>query len=745
MKLIFSIYLVISTSVFTFGQTGSLLVTSIENRSWKPLSTIVVEIVQDSSCYEKNTDTAGEALFRNLRIGRVEVNCYFNQELITSQLCIIQENQLFQYNAILDLKTIESKKIESTEFIESEKGISKEANESQQDLHTPLTQMNTIALDEVMIVAYKSPLINMNQGAASRTITREDISKMPVRSVQGVANTVGGVNEIEGTDGLHIRGSRTDATTYFIDGIKVMGQLQIPKSAYSQIEVITNGIPANYGDATGGVIAVTSRSSLDAPSAHYAEQPNRQRHQNHQQSPPEEVYSNYDKFLPIYENDFLSPLVHPHSTFGLDVDKATWGYVKRKLENNESVPRDAVKMEEIINSFHYKQVEVPENELIHIEIDRINCSWNPNHELVAIHLKARDVPKDLPRKAHNFVFLMDISGSMSSPDKLGLLKSGFMKFVETLNENDRVALVTYAGHSGAVLPPTRCDNKKLILKALNNLESGGSTNGIGGIKEAYLLAEANFSPELNNRIILATDGDFNVGINNPHELKEFISTKRGQGIYLTALGFGMGNYRNDMLESLAKNGDGNHFYISSIKDMEQVLIHDIGNMLNIARDVKLNVEFNPRLVSNYRLIGYESRLLKPKDFADDTKDAGEIGYNHQVTAVYEIELGKAENVESHFIKTKTELFNGDLALVKLRYKPMEDSVSIERRYHLEKQQEQIENNLIQLTIGIGLELRNSAFKGELTINKLQEMAKNFTAKNEEEIALKKCVLNMRTE
>jgi Ca-activated chloride channel homolog len=744
MKKIFSIYFVTILSSIGIAQTGSLLITSIENESWKPLQNMHIEVFQDSICFENSTDKNGKALFRHLTVGMVEVYYYFNHDLISSQAFIVQENQLFHYNAVFDLQQTEVKNIEGNQFVSSAKGFSKEIKESPQNFDTFISSIDVKELNEVIIVAYKAPLINKDGGASGYTITREDITKLPVRSAQGVAATVGGVNNIEGTDDFNIRGARTDANIYFIDGIKVQGSLNLPKSSINEVKVITGGVPANYGDVTGGVIDITTRSSFDSRAPYRPNHSSKRRNQNnnYHHTEPFDESASFDKFLPIYENDFLSPLTHPHSTFGLDVDKASWGFVKRKLLNNHTVPRDAVKLEEIINSFHYKNIIVPENELLHIEIDRLNCSWNPKNELVAIHLKACDLPKDLPRKSHNFVFLIDISGSMTSADRLPLLKKGFIKFVETLDENDRVSLVTYAGYSGVVLPPTRCNNKKAILEALNNLESGGSTNGIGGIKEAYRLAEENFDPELNNRIILATDGDFNVGIHNPTELKDFISTKRGQGIYLTALGFGMGNYRNDMLESVAKNGDGNHFYISTIRDMEQVLIHDIGNMLNIARDVKLNVEFNPRIVSNYRLIGYESRLLKPKDFNDDTKDAGEIGYNHQVTAVYEIEFGKAEDVENHFVKTKADFFNGDLAFVKLRYKPMEDSVNLERRYHLSKKQGKTENNLLQLAIGLGLELRNSAFKGELTLQQLHAMAKNFHAKTEDEIALKNCVLKL---
>jgi Ca-activated chloride channel homolog len=510
---------------------------------------------------------------------------------------------------------------------------------------------------------------------------------MPVRNINGIASTVGGVNHIEDTDDLTIRGARTDANVYFIDGVKINGSHNLPKSAIRETQVFTSGIPANYGDVTGGVIEITTKSLRDVEIER--SQKNR-RKSVHSQPVAYSHYDNYlppsnmDRFLPIYENDFLSPLTHPHSTFGLDVDQAAWGYIKHAVMQNRPIQRDAVKLEEMINAFHYKNVEVPEGELIHVEAERIPCMWNPQNELVTIHVKAMDIPKDLPRKPHNFVFLIDVSGSMSPQDRLPLLITGMKKFVETLQPSDRVAIVTYAGNSGVVLEPTLCTKKQVILDALEKLNAHGSTNGFGGIQKAYELAEKHYNPEYNNRIILMTDGDFNVGISNPSDLREYVAKKRGKGIYLTALGVGMGNYKNDNLETLAKNGDGNHFYIRNLQDVKKVLIDDIGNLFNIARDVKLNVEFNPKLVSNYRLIGYESRLLKPRDFADDTKDAGEIGYNHQVTAVYEIELGKAEDVENHFTKTNTKLFQNDLAFIKLRYKPMEDSVSIERQYELKK-------------------------------------------------------------
>jgi Ca-activated chloride channel family protein len=450
---------------------------------------------------------------------------------------------------------------------------------------------------------------------------------------------------------------------------------------------------------------------------------------------------NYDEFLPIYENDFLSPLMHPNATFGLDVDQAAWEYLKYSVKSGRTIQRDAVKLEEMINAFQYKNVVVPKDELFNIELSRSECSWNSENELVSVHLKAKDFPVNDIRKPHNFVFLIDVSGSMNSRNRLPLIVAGLRNFVKSLQAEDRISIVTYSGHSGVVLESTSCENKEKILSALSSLESGGSTNGIGGIKEAYSQAETNFDTTYNNRIILATDGDFNVGINSPGDLENYISEKRGKGIYLTALGVGMGNYKNSTLETLAKRGDGNHFYIQSLKEIDHVL-SNVGNLINIARDVKLNVEFNPRLVSNYRLIGYENRLLKPKDFDDDTKDGGELGYGHSVTAVFEVKIGRASSLENHFVKQKSKFGKSELAYVKLRYKPFEDSVSVQRVYNIMENEPKEDDELLNLVITLGLELRDSAFKGDLTKESLLSKVRGFNATTKNEIELKDLIFKL---
>lgn len=456
----------------------------------------------------------------------------------------------------------------------------------------------------------------------------------------------------------------------------------------------------------------------------------------------EPLYFDADRFLPVYENDFLSTVGQPNSTFGLDVDQASWTYVRERLQNKQWVQRDAVKLEEMINAFHYKPVEVPEKEDFGVDLRRQSCPWNTEHQLVSIHLKAKDLPKDTPRKKHNLVLLIDVSGSMSDRNKLPLLIEGMKDFVKSLDEQDRVSIVTYAGRSGVALPPTSCDQKEVIIQALNGLSSGGSTNGIGGITEAYRLAEENFDAEKNNRIILATDGDFNVGISAEGDLENYIAQKRGKGIYLTALGFGMGNYKNSVLETLADRGDGNHFYINNRAECRKVLIDGVGNILNLARDVKLNVEFNPEYVKEYRLIGYENRLLRPQDFEDDTKDAGEIGYGHEVTAVYEIVPGEGEKEKNHFVTAKPQHNRKELAYVKLRYKPLEAQSSIERQYTLLNDAAISDDAKLQSVIALGLYLRNSVFKGQLDVQLLQDMGRKLSTSDKEEADLKNILLGI---
>lgn len=724
----------------TFSQTGAVQLECLAHDFKKPVSNLLVEIHTDSLCFEQHSDEKGIVLFRGLPLGNVTV--WFvssDNEFIRTASVFIQENQVLQNTFAFDsLFSVKEIHFGSNFEIGNEGTINRKVDiPNFRSGVLEIQEMTCISSVTVMRSSYQSSQGSLNY------ITREDIANMPVRTVDGVASTVGGV-QTDYDGNISIRGGRTDGNAYYIDGMRVRNA-NIPKSAINNVNVITGGIPANYGDLTGGIIAVETKdiNMREVPQYYSSPRTNSTPSTTVRTIAEEEPQLNYDLFLPIYENDFLSSSQHPNSTFGLDVDQASWTYLKQRLNNRQTVQRDAIKLEEMINSFHYVDVQVAQNELFGVRIQRIPCLWNHENELIAIHMKAMDLPKDLPRKKHNLVLLVDVSGSMSSSNKLPLLIAGLKEFVSSLDESDNVSIVTYAGTSGVALEPTSCDKKNTIYEALDGLVSGGSTNGIGGITEAYRLAEKNYDPEKNNRIILATDGDFNVGINTTGDLEAFIAEKRGRGIYLTALGFGMGNYQNSILETLADKGDGNHFYINDLAECKKVLVDNIGNIMNIARDVKLNVEFNPDYISEYRLIGYENRLLKPKDFEDDTKDAGEIGYGHEVTAVYEVKKGKAELSKDHFVKTKENIGNNnELAFVKLRYKAFEDSTSVERRFSLLKSAEMEENVLLQTVISFGLELRNSVFKGSVNETMIKDLAKKVVVRREEEEELKSLILSI---
>jgi Ca-activated chloride channel family protein len=736
----FSVFLIICSLTYA-QQKGSTVIRCIDRGTLASLDKLTVDIFNDSICLSALTDTSGRVCFNQLFVGEYNVEVCTDTHLSNSEL-FIQPKQMLQHTVLIDTTRATNNSLEGQNHCYSKDGKSTDDLSSTSSIRVTSSTMlnfsssNYVAsqdMEEVCIIAYKSPLIMKDGGAQSRTINRNDIMKLPVRSAKGLATTVAGVNQDE-LGRMSFRGARSNANAYFVDGVKVRGAENLPKAFVDNVTVYSNGIPANYGDVTGGVISVKSKS-IDMSALPMPYKYNQTSNNTSNSTDADQDYRfermNYDHFLPIYENDFLSPLDHPHTTFGLDVDQAAWSYIKRRMSRGASIQRDAVKLEEMINAFRYKELNVPENEWVDVKTTRSDCRWNNEHELVTVHLRVRDYPSAQKRKPHNFVFLIDVSGSMSSNDKLPLVISGLKDLVKELNPEDRISIVTYAGNTGVPLPSTSCEDKSKILTALDNLHSGGGTNGMGGVQEAYRQAELNYDSTYNNRIILATDGDFNIGINNTGGLEKYISAKRGQGVYLTALGFGMGNYKNSTLETLAKRGDGNHFYIQSREEMKSVFA-DPGNLTNAIRDVKLDVEFNPRLISSYRLIGYESRLLKPQDFDDDTKDGGELGYGHNVTAVFEVEKGKSEAVESHFQKSRAKFGKQELAFVKLRYKPLEERESVERRYSLPENQVIESNPLLNLVIGLGLELRDSAFKGNLTKELLLEMVSDFKPSSKEE-------------
>ncbi len=399
-----------------------------------------------------------------------------------------------------------------------------------------------------------------------------------------------------------------------------------------------------------------------------------------QQEPGEFNTEEYDR---IYENPFLDALQNPQSTFAIDVDGASYTNTRRFLNEGKMPPKDAVRIEEFINYFTYDYPDPTGEHPFATYTEVADCPWNADHKLLHVGIQGKRLnTEELPN--NNLVFLLDVSGSMDYPDKLPLLKSAFQLLVDQLDENDRIAIVVYAGAAGQVLPSTTGDQKETILAAINNLEAGGSTAGAAGIQLAYQIAEEHFIEDGNNRIILATDGDFNVGTSSDAELTRLIEEKRESGIYLSALGFGTGNYKDAKMEKIANNGNGNFYYIDQILEAKKVLVNEMGGtLLTIAKDVKIQLEFNPAKVAQYRLIGYENRLLRNEDFADDTKDAGELGAGHSVTALYEIvprEPGEEITSSTKYTYQTTSIApeayaSKDMATLRFRYKPPQDTTS----------------------------------------------------------------------
>ncbi|RPD39058.1 YfbK domain-containing protein [Chitinophaga barathri] len=348
----------------------------------------------------------------------------------------------------------------------------------------------------------------------------------------------------------------------------------------------------------------------------------------------EEVNTN--EFSSISENKYHTVKSEPLSTFSADVDRASYTLVRRSLANGQLPDVDAVRVEELINYFDYNYPAPQNQDPVAIHTDLAVCPWNPSHQLVRIGMQGKRIPTDnLP--ASNLVFLLDVSGSMDAENRLPLVKEAFKLLVQQLRPKDRVSIVVYAGAAGTVLPSTPGNQKGRIIAALDKLEAGGSTAGGEGIQLAYRIAKENFMKEGNNRVILATDGDFNVGISSDRDLEKLIEKEREHGVFLSVLGFGMGNYKDNHLETLADKGNGNYAYIDDFEEARRTFALEFGGTLfTLAKDVKLQVEFNPAQVQGYRLIGYENRLLNKEDFNDDKKDAGDMGSGHAVTALYEI-------------------------------------------------------------------------------------------------------------
>ncbi|WP_312390745.1 von Willebrand factor type A domain-containing protein [Chryseobacterium sp.] len=453
-----------------------------------------------------------------------------------------------------------------------------------------------------------------------------------------------------------------------------------------------------------------------------------------------EVDYTSESYEGLRENQFELTKSQPVSTFSIDVDNASYSNVRRMINEGE-VQKDAVRIEEMINYFKYNYPQPVNNEPFSINTEFGSSPWNSKHKLLKIGLKGKEISmKNLPTS--NLVFLLDVSGSMNSENKLPLLKSSIKILLDQLRPQDKVAIVVYAGNAGLVLPSTSAKEKQKIIKALDQLEAGGSTAGGEGIELAYKIAQKNFIKGGNNRIVLASDGDFNVGVSGKTDLETLISQKRKSGIFLTCLGFGMGNYKDDVMETLANKGNGNYAYIDNLSEAHKYLGKEFaGNIYTIAKDVKIQIEFNPKYVQSYRLIGYENRKLRNEDFIDDKIDAGELGSGHTVTAIYEI---IPANVNSEFLPKQSKLkysktsntqkFSSELGTIKFRYKKPEGIKSSEMVQIIKNSKTQnisTDFGFASSVAWFGLVLRDSKLIKDKNLKEIETLAQQNKGKDSE--------------
>jgi len=544
-----------------------------------------------------------------------------------------------------------------------------------------------VTIDGFVVKENKLKKINRTKTSSGNKVTSEAIDDMAVSEIENIISVQAGATVTGGE--LFVSGGRTNEVIYMIDGMSVsdpVDAIRIPR-----------------------------------------------------------VDWNTEEYNRIYENEFKEVKENPLSTFSIDVDAASYSNMRRFINSNRLPPKDAVRIEELINYFDYDYPQPRGEHPFSIITEYADCPWNEKHKLFHIGLQGKKMDlQDVPNS--NLTFLIDVSGSMSNNDKLPLLIKAFKMLVKNLNNDDRISIVVYAGAAGLVLPSTPGNKKEKILDALENLKAGGSTAGGAGIKLAYKIAEENFLKDGNNRVILATDGDFNTGVSSTSEMIRLIEESRDKGIFLTVLGFGRGNLKDDKMEQIADKGNGNYYYIDSILEGKKVLINEMGaTLFTIAKDVKIQVEFNPAKVKAYRLIGYENRMLKKEDFNDDTKDAGEIGAGHTVTALYElilkdgesdVEIPKVDDLKYQEVKTSDfGESSKELLTVKFRYKePDEDTSKLIEKTVISKDiklKNTSDNFRFSAAVaGFGLLLRDSKFKEDCSYNQVLKLAKGAKGKDE---------------
>jgi Ca-activated chloride channel homolog len=489
-------------------------------------------------------------------------------------------------------------------------------------------------------------------------------------------------------------------------------------------EVVTTG----YKNRKTSYKILSNEAQMTAP--YPAQLPG---HYPNEISDPHYMYHETENYEYIKENTFQSALKQPLSTFSIDVDAASYANVRRFINLGQRPPIDAVRIEELINYFSYDYPQPKGEHPFSISTEYADCPWNAGHKLLRIGLQGEKIEKEhLPPS--NLTFLIDVSGSMFPSNRLPLLKSALRMLVDELREQDKVSIVVYAGAAGKVLDPTPGSKKETIIKAIENLEAGGSTAGGAGIKLAYKKAEENFIKGGNNRIILATDGDFNVGVSSNAELERLIEAERDKGVYLTILGVGMGNYKDDRLERLSNKGNGNFAYIDNLLEARKVLVSEFGGTLfTIAKDVKLQIEFNPAKVQSYRLIGYENRIMPHEDFNNDKKDAGDMGAGHSVTALYEIvPVGSGSTEIVHELKYQQEPTlqkSSDLLTLKIRYKKPDGHTSRMLQQSVSPKSIALKNSSENFRFSAavalyGMLLRESEYTGDHSFKEVIALAEN---------------------
>ena len=503
-------------------------------------------------------------------------------------------------------------------------------------------------------------------------------------------------------------------------------------------EAVAPAAPNTFSLAKGGITAARKMQSFGAGPPPAQEFDRSDRYRDIRRPSGEFNTAAYDHIL---ENPFFDAKSNPLSTFSIDVDTASYSNVRRFINEGSLPPKDAVRVEEMINYFTYDYAQPSDGKPFAVHVDAVSCPWETSHRLVRIGLKGKEIATD-KRGPSNLVFLLDVSGSMTPPERLPLVKQAMRLLVEKLTENDRVAIVVYAGASGLALPSTLGNEKEKILSSLESLEPGGSTNGAGGIQLAYKIAADNFIKGGVNRVILATDGDFNVGVTSQGDLIRLIEEKAKSGVFLSVLGVGTDNLKDSTMQKLADKGNGNYAYLDSLDEARKVLVQQMnGTLVTIAKDVKIQVEFNPARVASYRLIGYEKRMLRKEDFNNDKVDAGEIGAGHTVTALYEVVPVGASTNPAASVPPVDQLkyssnegptsaqstSSNEMLSVKLRYKKPDGDKSELVERALTDADERFENAPLDLKFAaavaeFGMILRDSEYKGNGTLAAVLEWA-----------------------